>query len=602
MEPTIIDGDRVVDNFIKEYTDGGYLAYEKLSERAKQILVRDLDRLEIEHEIFDRGKKGSASAGAKSPASTRQSIIRRQNGRGRKYETAQEILSDMHDLAGIRIALYHPNDLEKVEDILKNRLVEVKPPQDWPDQRFGPFPYPTLDGLASRRQSLFPGYFSRHYRVKLREGDVTEPAVEGKTLEVQLMTLLMHAWAKMHYELIYKPRPGIPQVDENDERLLDISNGVILAGEQVLRQIQINLDRKRELGRRRFGNEHDVWSYLKEKWAYNGEDAPRHEAQKHSRLGDCPLWGNRKHILYESLNRLKFDTPEMLDKLIEHSLYYYGSSPAETKNTTAPTAFLDSHRGVSIDMIIISVADQEDFKALESKELRIPRQDARNLDRSEASKMVRYMALIICNSLRLYEADSLHVVWKGRGDFSGPYPSGQEFLEILHPALMLEQSLRALARLRDFCDYLLGWEDRTWKLHCATSRLGYFEANMRACDTGVRGIPDQEFAITACPLGFIRLLDYSADNDDMAIGKSFTLLEHAQKCNNRKEYHSRHYPYLPEEYRKLGCPSITRRPGSATNSGRGVWDTNHIAKSGVIIHLDYAAVRDYLDRPTTMAY
>ncbi|KAK3385219.1 hypothetical protein B0H63DRAFT_449292 [Podospora didyma] len=52
--------------------------------------------------------------------------------------------------------------------------------------------------------------------------------VGGKTIEVQLMLLLMHALVKMHHELIYKP--------------------VVIAGEQLLRQIQINLDRKKELG------------------------------------------------------------------------------------------------------------------------------------------------------------------------------------------------------------------------------------------------------------------------------------------------------------------------------------------------------------------
>ena len=267
-----------IEDFMKYYADA-YLAYEKLSERAKQIVTTGLNELEIRHEIFVREKENLGGIAAKSPDSARKTILRRQKGRQRKYESVQEIVSEMHDLAGIRIALYYPNDFEKVQDLIKGRFTEIKPPQDWPDEQLGAFRYPSLDeGATSRsdisgRKSRFPGYFARHFRVRLRSCSINEPAIEGKTLEIQLMSLLMHTWSKMHYELIYKPRPGFPLADENDERLLDVSSGLIIAGEQLLRQIQINLDQKKKLAKIPFKDEHDAWAYIQERWIESTDKA-----------------------------------------------------------------------------------------------------------------------------------------------------------------------------------------------------------------------------------------------------------------------------------------------------------------------------------------
>lgn len=62
----------------------------------------------------------------------------------------------------------------------------------------------------------------------------------------------------MHHELINKLRLGVSMVDEDDERLIDVSSGIIIAGEQLLRQIQINLDKKKEQRRLLFKNEFRV--------------------------------------------------------------------------------------------------------------------------------------------------------------------------------------------------------------------------------------------------------------------------------------------------------------------------------------------------------
>jgi|SRR3569833_1283929 len=138
--PALLDGP--VEDFTKYFEEGAYLSYGKLYDSVRKILVDELNTLKIKHEIYDRGSEGSADGKAKSPTSARRTILRRQKEREQKYETMEEIINDMHDLAGLRVALYYPNDFAKVEKLIVGRFEEAKPPQDWPDQRFGPFRYP----------------------------------------------------------------------------------------------------------------------------------------------------------------------------------------------------------------------------------------------------------------------------------------------------------------------------------------------------------------------------------------------------------------------------------------------------------------------------
>ncbi|KAK0733439.1 hypothetical protein B0T26DRAFT_669849 [Lasiosphaeria miniovina] len=259
---------------------------------------------------------------------------------------------------------------------------------------------------SKRRQSLFPGYFARHYRVRLKEDDVTEPAVAGKTLEV------------------------------------------------------------------------------------------------------C--------ITSSSISR----------------------DPGSRRQTRTTNGYKNESGASLVDMMLVSVVDHGDFKVLES-ELRVspPHDVARQLGKSETARL-------------------------GRGDFPGPYPSGQDFLAILHPAAT-NTDPRTLAMLRGFCDYLLAWEDRTWKLHCAISRLGYFEVQQARggfyYNTGGGADMDvDEFAITSCPLALVRLLDYSNENQDKALAGSFKLLEHAEKCNNATLGYSRHYPIFPRTIGIAGAPMLSR--------------------------------------------
>ncbi|KAK3339735.1 hypothetical protein B0T25DRAFT_586315 [Lasiosphaeria hispida] len=239
---------QVIKDFLADYEGSGYLAYASLTERARSILREELSSVGIKHELFDRGcLEGLEGGKAKIPTSARRSILRRQEDRKIPYQSRKEIEDDMHDLAGIRVALYYPGDYAKAAQLIEKRFEPAKDICDWPDPNPGrpPYSYPDRDPSAQakkpRRCKKFPGYIARHYRVRLKATDISsDVALKGKVIEIQLMSLLMHTWAKINHELMYKPRGGCPEIDVDGEALVDVLNGLIVASEQLLRHIQIN--------------------------------------------------------------------------------------------------------------------------------------------------------------------------------------------------------------------------------------------------------------------------------------------------------------------------------------------------------------------------
>lgn len=504
--------DHVIEDFLKSYETGGYLAYEEVMKCAKQILHDELCKKNILHEMYDRGKEGCQGGNAKHPVSARRTIVRRSKERGQKYKTPGEIAADMHDLAGIRIALYYPNDFERVESLIKERFIEAKRPQDWPDQKFGPRRYQTLDSGESDmsgRKSRFPGYFARHYRVQLKQLDAKNPAVKGRTLEIQLMSLLMHAWSKMHHELIYKPRPGLPMADEDDERLIDVSSGIIIAGEQVLRQIQINLDRKQDQGRRPFKNEHELWSHIDEKWTRDRENRLSRQQKTWLRVlrnEDA----NIRHLLYQSLDELEMNNPESVDALVQEAVDLTREEHPQPEKS-----------GITLSHILyITLAGSSKVKQLETDLLKLPSWPSEKPPRKwETARLVRHYVLLICNTLRWvydvgdtdsgneFDSDKLEI---HLNEFEGNLPSGDDFLTILHPASSHSQDRKTLMTLQKFCEHLLRYDNIYWKVSLALSTLNCFLVLAQPA-VAVAGTPKPEDSeYTICPCGFINMLSGAA--------------------------------------------------------------------------------------------
>lgn len=168
--------------------------------------------------LLGHGIQAIVSSRAKSPERLRAKILRRQGERGRPYASAEEIFSDIVDLAGVRIALYFPDDAEIVEALLRRNFDVIGSKQHEGDQ-------PPTGDYTPR----FSGYWATHFRVRsdLRGREVTS--------EIQLASVLMHAFAHVAHDLIYKPQSG--SLSWTEYALLDQLNGLVLAGETALDQL-----------------------------------------------------------------------------------------------------------------------------------------------------------------------------------------------------------------------------------------------------------------------------------------------------------------------------------------------------------------------------
>lgn len=108
-------------------------------------------------------------------------------------------LSDVTDLAGVRVTTYFANDVDRVAQIVE-REFDIDSPN-----------------FVDKRRSLDPdrfGYLSLHYVVTLpdRRRKLTEYGRFGAMkAEIQIRSILQHAWAEIEHDLGYKSKASVPR-------------------------------------------------------------------------------------------------------------------------------------------------------------------------------------------------------------------------------------------------------------------------------------------------------------------------------------------------------------------------------------------------------
>lgn len=108
-----------------------------------------------------------------------------------------EPLSEITDLAGVRVIAFFPKSLEQICQIIEKEF-EVTEKKDMGEERF-----------SQRRL----GYKSIHYLVKLnlnRKTLVEYQKYNNLVAEIQVRTILQHAWAEMEHDIQYKSADQIP--------------------------------------------------------------------------------------------------------------------------------------------------------------------------------------------------------------------------------------------------------------------------------------------------------------------------------------------------------------------------------------------------------
>jgi ppGpp synthetase/RelA/SpoT-type nucleotidyltranferase len=272
----------LIDDFISRYTkeydfyyQAGRLAAQKLESSLREAGVRSI--------VTDR---------AKSISRLREKCQQRDIDRG-GYTSIEEIYEDIVDLAGVRIALYFPAECDQVDGTIVRLFNMVGPKKEFPD--------PT----KSRPGKRFSGYSAAHYRVQLKEQDLNDSQKRYATakIEIQVASVLMHAWAEVEHDLVYKPLSG--DLSEDELAILDELNGMVLAGEIALESLQRAGEARVAVKGRKIANHYDLAVHLLGR-AADITKKPISEAG----LG-------RVDILFDLLKKLGKDTAELLAPYLE---------------------------------------------------------------------------------------------------------------------------------------------------------------------------------------------------------------------------------------------------------------------------------------------
>ena len=228
----------IIENFLSRY-EKEYDYYQQVALLCAQM---------CEAELEQSGVRAITTSRAKRPDRLRAKV--EQRNQTKRYQTVEAIYDDLVDLAGVRIALYFPGDAEEVE-----RLIEAK----FSVLNSKEFP---KDSSPPAYQKRFSGYAARHYRVNIPAKELSETAerYSEAQIEIQVASVLVHAWAEVEHDLVYKPLSG--RLSDDEYAILDELNGLVLAGEIALERLQRAAEVRLKGKGERFGNHYELASYI----------------------------------------------------------------------------------------------------------------------------------------------------------------------------------------------------------------------------------------------------------------------------------------------------------------------------------------------------
>jgi ppGpp synthetase/RelA/SpoT-type nucleotidyltranferase len=212
----------------------------------------------------------------------------RQRAGTKNYASVEDIYSDIVDLAGVRVALYFPAERAQVDGMIKSLFLLVEPPKEFPG------------ASAPTYSKRFSGYWATHYRVQLRETSLsnTQKRYAEARVEIQVASVLMHAWAEVEHDLVYKPLQG--RLSEHEYAILDELNGLVMAGEVALERLQKAGEARVAAGGRAFSNHYDLAAHL-----LSAAGPILKGPESDTALG-------RVDLLFDLLKRLGLATPDLL--------------------------------------------------------------------------------------------------------------------------------------------------------------------------------------------------------------------------------------------------------------------------------------------------
>lgn len=267
----------LISEFIARYRKE-YDFYEQSCRMVSQILDTTLQSAGIRAIVTSRAKNPT-----RLESKVRQRTIKA------RYKTVEAIYEDIVDLAGVRVALYFPGEREEVGKIIRALFVLVSEPKE----------FPTSSQPSYKKR--FSGYWATHYRVRIPDGTLndSQKRYAEARVEVQVASVLMHAWSEVEHDLVYKPLQGA--LSDEEYAILDELNGLVLSGEIALERLQRAGELRASTHGRQFTNHYDLAASLLELGRENLSVANLNE----SAIG-------RVDVLYQLLNATGLNTPDKL--------------------------------------------------------------------------------------------------------------------------------------------------------------------------------------------------------------------------------------------------------------------------------------------------
>jgi len=137
--------------------------------------------------------------------------------------------NQIEDLCGIRIICYYPEDLEKIGELIKKEFNVIE--------------------FLNKSDQLEPdrfGYRSDHYIVTVKDEWTKAPNyrnLKNLKAEIQVRTVLMHAWADIEHKLAYKSKDQIP---EQFRRQLYQLSALLEIADAQFQSLKLERDRLKE--------------------------------------------------------------------------------------------------------------------------------------------------------------------------------------------------------------------------------------------------------------------------------------------------------------------------------------------------------------------
>ncbi len=271
----------LIDNFLQRYAK----EYDFYDELARQVAMT------CETIIQRSGIRAVVTHRAKKPESLKEKLSKR--NAIKKYQNVEQIYKDIVDLSGVRIAIFFPGDRDEIGRLIESEFLTEKmkrfPNMEQKHQADNPF---------KRR---FSGYDAVHYRVRIKEERLEDSMrrYASAQVEIQIASALMHAWAEVEHDLVYKPHIG--RLSEEEFKILDELNGLVLSGEIALERLQKAFKKRIAAMDAPFSNQYELAALIRERVC---EDMT------------CRLFMGRMDILLRFLQKAQMDNPQKIDKYL----------------------------------------------------------------------------------------------------------------------------------------------------------------------------------------------------------------------------------------------------------------------------------------------